>query len=75
MFLSVAQTTISDQNILRHSEEKLACSRHSDTRTRAKNYLIASSLVSSRFLTRGDARAHHELLQGRGYANESLAHS
>ena len=75
MFLSVAQTTISDQNILRHSEEKLACSRHSDTRTRAKNYLIASSLVSSRFLTREDARAHHELLQGRGYANESLAHS
>ena len=33
------------------------------------------NLVSSRFLTRGDARAYHELLQGRGYANESLAHS
>ena len=27
------------------------------------------------FLTRGDARAYHELLQEQGYANESLAHS
>ena len=27
------------------------------------------------FLTRGDARAYHELLQGQRYANESLAHS
>ena len=27
------------------------------------------------FLTRGYARAYHELLQGQGYANESLAHS
>ena len=27
------------------------------------------------FLTRGDARAYHELLQGLGYANQSLAHS
>ena len=26
------------------------------------------------FLTRGDARAYHELLQGQRYANESLAH-
>ena len=27
------------------------------------------------FLTRGDARAYHELLHGQRYANESLAHS
>ena len=27
------------------------------------------------FLTRGYARAYYELLQGQGYANESLAHS
>ena len=27
------------------------------------------------FLTRGYVRAYHELLQGQGYANESLAHS
>ena len=27
------------------------------------------------FLTRGYARAYHELLQGQGYANDSLAHS
>ena len=27
------------------------------------------------FLTRGYARAYHELLQGQGYANESFAHS
>ena len=27
------------------------------------------------FLTLGYARAYHELLQGQGYANESLAHS
>ena len=27
------------------------------------------------FLTRGYARAYHELLQGQRYANESLAHS
>ena len=27
------------------------------------------------FLTRGYARAYHELWQGQGYANESLAHS
>ena len=27
------------------------------------------------FLTRGYARAYHELLQEQGYANESLAHS
>ena len=27
------------------------------------------------FLTRGYARAYHELLQGQEYANESLAHS
>ena len=37
VFLSVAQTTTSCQNILRHSEEKLTCSRHSDSRARAKN--------------------------------------
>ena len=29
----------------------------------------------SLFLTRGYARAYHELLQRQGYANESLAHS
>ena len=28
-----------------------------------------------RFLTRGEARAYQELLQGQGNANESLAHS
>ena len=56
-----------------YCQQKLACSKHSDTRARAKDQLIASSLVSSRFLTCGDARAYHELLQGRGYANESLA--
>ena len=27
------------------------------------------------FLTRGYAQAYHELLQGQGYTNESLAHS
>ena len=27
------------------------------------------------FLTRGNARAYHELLQGLRYANESLTHS
>ena len=30
---------------------------------------------AAHFLTREYARAYHELLQGQGYANESLAHS
>ena len=33
------------------------------------------SLFLPHFLTRGCARADHELLQGQGYVNESLAHS
>ena len=33
------------------------------------------SISLTPFLTRGYARAYHELLQGQGYANESLAHS
>ena len=32
-------------------------------------------LLIEMFLTRGYARAYHELLQGQRYANESLAHS
>ena len=32
-------------------------------------------VCSSSFLTRGYARAYHELLQGLRYANESLTHS
>ena len=33
------------------------------------------NLVDSAFLTHGDARAYHELLQGQGNANDSLAQS
>ena len=36
---------------------------------------IKQNLILVSFLTRGYARAYHELLQGQGYANESLAHS
>ena len=39
------------------------------------NNILVSYGVSIDFLTRGHARAYHELLQGLGYANESLAHS
>ena len=38
-------------------------------------FAILDRVVFFRFLTRGDARAYHELLQGQRYANESLAHS
>ena len=36
---------------------------------------LALLSVLSSFLTRGYARAYHELLQGLRYANESLTHS
>ena len=38
------------------------------------SYLLLK-LKGPSFLTRGYARAYHELLQEHGYANESLAHS
>ena len=38
------------------------------------NMSIVNAIILS-FLTRGNARAYHELLQGQRYANESLAHS
>ena len=40
--------------------------------------MLSSRLISdiyTLFLTRGYARAYHELLQGLRYANESLTHS
>ena len=38
-------------------------------------YHINKRAIISPFLTRGYAQAYHELLQGQGYANESLARS
>ena len=40
-----------------------------------RNFFSSSNCLYEFFLTRGDARAYHELLQGQRYANESLAHS
>ena len=37
--------------------------------------VLGLSFRDTQFLTRGYARAYHELLQGLRYANESLAHS
>ena len=42
------------------------------TKTLCLSARLQNSLL---FLTRGYARAYYELLQGQGYANESLAHS
>ena len=43
-----------------------------------EKFIVPPSLFSvhwPQFLTRGYARAYHELLQGLRYANESLTHS
>ena len=46
---------------------------HHIIETVRKILVFVTSCLS--FLTRGDTRAYHELLEELGYANESLAHS